>query len=103
MKRRQTFNRKYRFAFRRRPVVEMFFLIADHLFDNPRNTGVADLAFADKAPVAENSDVVANFHQLFQTVGNIDNGDAAAFKLFDHVKQDFDFRLAERGSGFIHN
>ena len=81
----------------------MFFLIADHLFDNPRDTGVADLAFTDKASVAENGDVVANFHQFFEAVGNIDNGDAATFKLFNNVKQNFDFRLAERRGGLIHN
>ncbi len=47
--------------------------------------------------------MVANFHQFFQTMRDINDGDAAPFKLSDNIEQDFDFRLAEGGGGLIHN
>ena len=103
VQRGQTVHRQHRFAFGGRLIVEMLFLIADHLFNDPRNTGIADGPFADKTAIAENGNVVANFHQFFQTMGDIDDGDAAPFKLPDNIEQDFDFRLAEGGGGLIHN
>ena len=103
MQRGQPLDVKHRVAFWRGLIIKVLFLIADHLFDDPRNAGVADVALADKATVAENGDVVANLHQLFEAMRNIDNGDAAALKLLDDLKQHFDLGLAQRRGGFIHN
>ncbi|VGQ03750.1 hypothetical protein SB00610_05060 [Klebsiella quasipneumoniae subsp. similipneumoniae] len=103
MQRGQSLNVKHRVAFWRRLIIEMFFLIADHLLDDPRHAGVADVTLADKAAVAENGDVVADLHQLFEAMRDIDNGHAAALKLRDHLEQHFHLRLAQRRGGFVHD
>ena len=81
----------------------MFFLITDHLLDDPRNTGIAHGAFTNKATITENGDEIANLHQLFQTMGDINDGDTTALQLCDHIEKDFYFRLAEGRCRFIHN
>ncbi len=47
--------------------------------------------------------MIANLHQLFQPMRDVDNGDTAPLKLIDDVKQHFHFRLAQGAGRFIHN
>ncbi len=103
MQRGQPFDVKHCVAFWRRLIIKVFFLITDHLLDDPRYAGVADVTLADKATVAENGDVVANLHQLFEAMRDIDDGHAAALKLRDHLEQHFDLRLAQRRGGLVHD
>ncbi len=72
---------------RGRAVVKVLFLVPDHLLDDPGYAGLLDRTFADKAAIAEDSDMIANLHQLLQSVGDVDYGDPAALKLGDNVKQ----------------
>ena len=39
------------------------------------STGIAHGAFTNKATITENGDEIANLHQLFQTMGDINDGD----------------------------
>ncbi len=86
-----------------RAVVKVLFLIPNHLLDDPGHAGLLNGALADKAAIAEDGDVIANLHQLFQPVRDVDNGDATALKLGDNVKQHPHFRLAQRAGGLVHN
>ena len=73
----------------------MFFLIANHLLNDPWNAGIADRSFTDKSTITEDSDVVTNFHQFFKTMRYIDDGNATPLELLNHIEQHLYLRLAE--------
>ena len=53
--------------------------------------------------VSQDGHVVANSQNLFESVRNIDDGDAVRLEVADDAEQDFHLRAAERGSRFVHD
>ncbi|MND83307.1 hypothetical protein D3C80_751620 [compost metagenome] len=64
---------------------------ADHRTHNPLRIDIFDLFLAGDFSVAQNRDVIANPHQFFKTMRNIDDCNALAFQLGNHLEQNIDF------------
>ncbi|MCY1241251.1 hypothetical protein D9M72_541430 [compost metagenome] len=57
----------------------------------------------DILAIADDRDVVAEPHDFFHAVGNVDDGDATAFQPADDLEQDLGFAVAERRGRFVEN
>ena len=71
-------------------------IATEHLAHNPRHVDILYLRLGLEFAVAQDGDHIAYRHQLFQPVGDIDDGDPLAGQLADHPKQDLHLGFAER-------
>ncbi len=63
----------------------------DHRTHDPLRIDIFDLFLAGDFSVAQNRDVIANPHQFFETMRNIDDCHALLFQLGDYLEQNVDF------------
>ena len=76
-------------------------LTPDHHLGDGFLIGVGGLDCALILPVAQNGDAVGDLKDLFHAVRNIDDPDALALQIRDHVKEHHLFRIRQRGGGFV--
>ena len=75
----------------------------DHLLDHPFDRDVLDQGVRLVATVSQDGHVVADSQNLFESVRDIDDGDAMRLEIADDAEQDFHLRGAERGGRFVHD
>ena len=78
-------------------------LTAEHLANDPRHIDGADRRFCLKASVAQNRNHVANCHQLFQPMRNINEGNALLRQVADDPEEDLNFGFTQRRGGLVKN
>ena len=76
---------------------------ADHLPDDPLRVDVFHLLMAGDVAVAQHGDVVADADQLFQPVRNVDDRDALALEVGDHLEQHLDLGCRKRRGRLVHD
>ena len=76
---------------------------ADHLGDDPRNVDIGDLRFSLKVAIPQHGDIVADAHDLFEAVGDVDDRDAALLEVVDDVEQGLHLGAAQRRAGLVHD
>ena len=76
---------------------------ANHHADNVIDIRLSDGLRCNEAAVAQDGDTVAELKNLFQPVGDIDNGDALAPQIPRHPEQNLRLLGGQRGGGLIHN
>ena len=91
----------------RRARIGLFFdgelCVADHALNDPVDLNVPDESRVDPAAVAQNGHPVANAHDLFQTMGNVDDGYALRAQIFDQLEEYLDLGVGERGGRLVHD
>ena len=91
----------------RRARIGLFFdgelCVADHALNDPVDLNVPDESRVDPATVTQNGHPVANAHDLFQTMGNVDDGYALRAQILDQLEEYLDLGVGERGGRLVHD
>ena len=69
---------------------------ADHMPDNLIAVRFIDIQRRHTFAVAQNSCAIANTEDFFKAMADINDGDAAGFKLLDDIKQCVDLVIGQR-------
>ena len=78
-------------------------LAAHHVADDLVQVGVRHVQLGHVAAVAHDRRAVADFHDLLQAVGNIDDRYAAGLQHPDRIEQRLDFTVGQRRGGLVHD
>ena len=76
---------------------------AQHVADDPGNADLRPGASRLKVAIAQHREIVADTHQLFQPVRDVDDGDAFPLQLLDDSEQDFDLGGRKRRRRLVHD
>jgi hypothetical protein len=82
---------------------EILGIRADHRADDPFRVDVAHHGLAGDLAVTQYGDVIADPHQLFQPVRDIDDGDTLRLQFRDDLEEDFDFGRRQRRGRLVHD
>ena len=74
---------------------------ADHHRDHLVDRDVLDVDGVNVLAVTEDREAVADLHNFFQTVGDVNDGDAFVFQFADDVEQGVDLFFGQRRGRFV--
>ncbi len=75
----------------------------NHRTHNPLRIDILDFFLPGDFPITQNRDVIANPHQLFQTMRDVDDCHALTFQLGNDLEKNVDFGCGKRRCRLIHN
>ena len=78
-------------------------LCADHLLDDPWHIDVSDGGARNELAVSKDRHEVADLHDLFETVRDVDDGDAFRRQLAHDLEKNLHFLRRKRGSRLVHD
>ncbi len=75
----------------------------DHRTNDPLRIDIFDFFLAGDFSVAQNGDVIADPHQFFETMRNIDDCHPLAFQFSNHLEQNIHFGCGKCRSRLVHD
>ena len=78
-------------------------VLADHVAHDPLEVDVLGLGGRRYRAIAQHDGVIGDLQRLFEMMRDVDDRDAAAGQVADHLEQHLDFGRAQRGSRLIHD